>query len=135
MGLWTRHRLPWVTSYEELPGFEHLYLEDSWVLRVNDTPGELRFDMEAVLTEDHPQWHPPKPGEQYAYKRVALVFAKPRRVQWAERMHGPPAVDASGEVDYGNIDVFTWDGTRFELQGDWGKVSVDGDPPLVIDVD
>jgi len=104
-------------GYEHLPGLEHLYLEDSWVLGFHDKPGEFRFDVEAVLTESHPEWHPPKPGEHYTYKRLSLVFHHPRTVQWVDRMTGPPAVDASGEVDYGNIDLFTCREGLFELQG------------------
>jgi hypothetical protein len=119
-------------GYEQLSGFEHLYLEDSWVLAVGERANELRFDLEAVLTEDHPDWHPPKPDEVYAYKRLAVVFLKPREVTWVKRMTGPPAVDASGEVDYGNIDVFMWDGDLFDLQGDWGHVRVVSDPPVVV---
>ena len=122
-----------MTGYEELPGFEHLYLEDSWVLGVHESGDELRFDIEVVLTENHPDWLPPKLGELYAYKRVALVFRKPREVTWLERMTGPPAVDASGEIDYGHIDVFRWAGSTFDLQGEWGRVRVHGDPPVVID--
>lgn len=119
-------------GYEHLPGLAHLYLEDSWVLGVFEEPDELRFDVEAVLTEQHPDWHPPKPGEQYAYRRLALTFRRPRDVVWLERMTGRPAVDATGEEDYGNIDVFTWEGSRFDLQGDWGHVVVNGDPPVVV---
>jgi hypothetical protein len=119
-------------GYEQLPGFEHLYLEDSWVLGVEESPDELRFDVEAVMTEDHPEWHPRRPNEQYAYKRLAVVFHKPRHVTWVARMTWAPAVDASGEVDYGNIDVFTWEGSLFDLQGDWGHVLVEGDPPVVL---
>lgn len=121
-----------MNAYEQLTGLAHLYLEDSWVLGVFEAPDELRFDVEAVLTEQHPDWQPSKAGEQYTYKRLALIFSRPREVIWLERMSGPPAVDATGEMDYGNIDVFTWDGSRFELEGDWGRVRVEGDPPLVV---
>ena len=119
-------------TYAELPGFEHLYLEDSWVLAVEHRPAELRFDIEAVLMESHPEWAPPKRDEQYSYCRAAIVFRNPRAVKWVQRMEGPPAVDASGEVDYGNIDVFEWDGSSFELQGDWGHVRIEGDAPVVV---
>jgi hypothetical protein len=111
-------------GYDQLPGFEHLYLEDSWVLGVHESDDELRFDVEAVLTESHPDWHPPKDREVYAYKRLALVFARPRQVTWLRRMSGPPAVDASGEVDYGNIDLFEWENDTYELEGEWGRVRV-----------
>jgi len=122
-----------VTRYEQLPGLEHVYLEDSWVLGVFETADELRFVVEAVLTEQHPEWHTPKPSEQYAYKRIALVFRRPREVVWVERMSGLPAMDASDELDYGNIDAFTWDGLVFDLSGDWGHVRVKGVTPVVVD--
>lgn len=111
----------------------HVYLEDSWVLGVFETADELRFVVEAVLTEQHPEWHTPKPSEQYAYKLIALVFRRPREVVWVERMSGLPAMDASGELDYGNIDAFTWDGLVFDLSGDWGHVRVKGVTPVVVD--
>jgi len=120
-------------GYEELPGLEHLYLEDSWVLAVEEAEHELRFVVEAVLTEQHPQWHPPKPDEQYCYRRVALVFARPRSVEWLGRMDGQPAVDASDEVDFGNIDVSRWEGSVFELEGDWGQVRVEGPRPVIVE--
>jgi hypothetical protein len=122
-----------MAGYEDLAGFEHLYLEDSWVLAVHESEHELRFDLEAVLTEEHPEWHPPKAGEVYAYKRLAVAFREPREVTWLERATGPPSVDASGEADYGNIDVFTWEGNSFDLHGDWGHVRVEGNPPVIVD--
>ena len=115
-----------------MPGLKHLYLEDSWVLGIEESPDELRFDLEAVLTEDHPRWSTPKPDEQYAYLPIALVFRRPRTIEF-ERSRCPPAVDATGEIDYGHIDSFQWEGCRFELEGDWGSVRIEGDPPAVIE--
>jgi hypothetical protein len=128
-------RLPYpanVSTYDELPGLEHLYLEDSFVLGVHDDADTLRFDIEAVLTEQHPRYSPPKPDEQYSYLPVALVFAAPRAVKWVERPM-KPTVDATGEIDYGNIDSFTWEDDRYELSGEWGHVVIDGEPPAVIE--
>jgi hypothetical protein len=122
-----------VASYETLPGLEHLYLEDSWVLGVNESATSLSFDLDAVITEQHPGWHPPKPGEQYAYRRVALTFPALRSVEWLRR-GGRPATDASGETDWGNIDSFmVGDGGVYELEGDWGHVRVASDQPEVHD--
>lgn len=119
-------------GYEELTGFENLNLEDSWVLGVDDAPDALRFDLEAVLTEQHPAWARPKPGEVHCYRRVELVFRQPEAVEWVERMTGPPAVDASGEADLGHIDSFLWDAAFFELEGDWGHVRIQSDAPIVV---
>lgn len=53
-----------MAGYETIPGLEHIYLEDSWVLGVSETDSSLTFDLEAVLTEHHPDWQPPRAGEQ-----------------------------------------------------------------------
>ncbi|MEJ7892352.1 MAG: hypothetical protein WKF94_06900 [Solirubrobacteraceae bacterium] len=122
-----------MASYDTLPGLEHLYLEDSWVLGVHESATSLSFDLDAVLTEQHPRWHPPKPGEQYAYRRVALTFPAVRSLEWLSR-GGPPATDASGERDRGNIDSFVVrDDGVYELDGDWGHVRVASDAPAVDD--
>jgi hypothetical protein len=124
-----------VSAYpESVPVLQEIYLEDSYVLDVTESAGELRFDLDAVLTEAHPRWTHPKPGEQYCYLRLSLVFAGPRRVDWLRRTMRP-ARDASGEVDYGNIDSLTRDGKVYELTGDWGHVLVDSEPPTVVEAE
>jgi hypothetical protein len=120
-----------VKPYHDLPGFENVYLEDSWVLAVTDDTDELRLRLEIVLTEQHPRWAPPKPDEVYSYASASLVFMNPRHLEWTRRA-GPPASDASGGSDWGNIDSFTWDGSRYELEGDWGAVIVEGDRPQLV---
>ena len=70
---------------ESVPALKDIYLEDSYVLAVHESPDELRFDLDAVLTETHPRWTKPQPDEQYAYLRISLVFARPRRVEWARK--------------------------------------------------
>jgi hypothetical protein len=122
-----------VASYETLPGLERLYLEDSWVLGVYESATSLIFDLDAVLTEQHLDWHPPKPGEQYAYRRVALTFPAVRSIEWLSR-GSHPATDASGENDWGNIDSFAVvDDGVYELEGDWGHVRVASASPEVHD--
>ncbi len=116
---------------ESVPALTNIYLEDSFVLAIHESRDELRFDLEAVLTENRPQWKPPKPDEQYAYLRIGLVFEQPRRIEWIRKTMRP-STDATGELDYGNIDSLTWDGTVYELAGDWGQVRVESGPPTVV---
>lgn len=125
-------RLARMPGYETLAGLEHLYLEDSWGLGVYQSATALTFDLEAVITEEHPYWRPPKPGEQYTYRRIALLFPGVRSIQWLSR-GGPPATDASGEQDWGDIHSFIVDDGVYELEGDWGHVPVASDPPEVLD--
>ena len=107
-------------GYAQIAGLENVYLEDSWVLGVHESDGSLSFDLEAVLTEGHPQWNQPKPGEVYCYRRLALIFPSVRGVEWIERGMRP-ATDATGEQDWGHIDTFVGDGAA-TVVGDWGNV-------------
>ena len=100
-----------------------VYLEDSWVLEVTATQYTLRFVVEAVLTAEHAEYHPAKPGEQHCYQRAILALSSRHPISF-ERSTAAPARDAGDELDYGNIDTFTCvdcDGTAaWEFTGAWG---------------
>lgn len=106
------------------------YLQDSWVLDVVVRPTEVVFDLDLVLRPSHPAYTQPRPGEQYCYRRATLRFPGLREITW-QLGTGPPATDADGEVDYGNIDTLRTDGEVYELDGDWGAMSLLSDPPVV----
>ena len=112
---------PYDQAFEALRG---LYLEDSWVLGVEAHDSGITFDLDAVLTEEHPLYRVPRPDEQYCYRRGTL------RIDGAVSFRAsdaPPARDASGELDYGNIDAFTAiGGDRWRVQGEWGIAEVTG---------
>lgn len=115
--------------YHHLPGLEYLYLEDSYVLRIRWADGTLIFWLEAVLTEGHPDYVPPRRGEQYCYQRCLLTFHQPDVVQW-EELDTLAAKDAAGELDLGNINMFQDLDGRYLLAGGWGMVLVMGPPPV-----
>jgi hypothetical protein len=121
-----------VRGYEAIPGFENLYLEDSWVLGVYESDTALSFDVEAVLTEQHPQRKPRRRDEQHSYRRVSLTFPNLSRIEWLDRGLRP-AVDATGELDRGHIDTLIYTDGTYELAGDWGHVRFASDPPVVRD--
>lgn len=102
-----------------------IYLEDSWVLDVASTEHGVEFRLDVVLTPDHHRYQRPAPGEQYCYMQARLTVASTKRLV-LHRSDAPPATDASGERDLGNIDLFTpvdWDGaTAWEMSGDWGDL-------------
>lgn len=112
-----------VTAYWDLPNLSEIYLEDSWVLDVVAEPAVLRFKMELVLREGHPSYHPPKPGEQYCYLPGRLIFRQATSLSW----EGPsvrPAVDATGEKEYGSVDEFRVEAGGYRLIGDFGDIHV-----------
>jgi hypothetical protein len=110
-----------LTSYTSLPTLSAVYLEDSYVLDIVEEPTQLRFRLEAVLTEDHPAHHPPRPGEQYCYATGWLTIPSITRSEWEHRST-QRFTDASGEEDLGNIDFLTREADHWHIGGDWGAV-------------
>ena len=102
-----------------------VYLEDSWVLALRQVDGQLTFDLDAVLTESHPRYQVPKPGEQYDYLRAELVVTGEDVL--LELSGAQPARDATGQTDIGHIDAWHTDAAGWStLEGDWGSACVLG---------
>ena len=79
----------------------------------------VAFQLDAVLLEEHPGYAGPRPGEQHDYRRATLVIEGPGLE--VELSGLPPAQDASGATDLGNIDSWMVDeGGWSVLSGDWG---------------
>ncbi|MQA82827.1 MAG: hypothetical protein GEV10_30975 [Streptosporangiales bacterium] len=111
-------------------GFANVHLTDSWVLDVTVRPGEVVFDLDLVVLPSHPSYDEPLPGEQYCYRSAALRFPDLAEVTWTMGT-GPPAIDADGEIDYGNIDTLRSDGDVYELSGDWGAMRIVAGAPVI----
>ena len=118
-------------NYQELPGFENVLLEDSYVLRIVEEPARLVFELELVLLPGHPRYEPPAPGEAHCYRAAELEFAGIEEASWGKRRFRP-FTDARGDVDLGNIDALleTAPG-RYHLEGDWGAVDVRSGAPVL----
>jgi hypothetical protein len=112
--------------YSELPGLDGYFFEDSWVLDIAVTDRTAVVLVEAVLTPEHPNFGPPRPGEQHRYERIELRFTDADAVRF-EASFAPPAVGATGETDLGNIDMFgVGEEGAFLLEGAWGVLELDG---------
>ncbi len=109
-------------AFDALAG---VYLEDSWVLEVTVQDEGCTFELDAVLTPEHPRYRDPRPGEQYCYERARLTLTSGSAVEF-QPDPGPPATDATGEQDWGNIDTFVpvdWEGrAAWALGGGWGTL-------------
>jgi len=111
--------------------FSKVYLEDSYVLEVKENTNAIEFLMEFVLTEKHPDYAPPKPNEQYCYKKGEIIFSNIKHINWIEQSFNP-IEDADGEIDYGNIDSFVFEDGKYHLEGEWGEVLIESDTPKII---
>ncbi|GAA5151963.1 hypothetical protein [Amycolatopsis dongchuanensis] len=110
-------------NYPEFPDLTDVYLEDSYVLGISETPGTVVFSLDLVLTPGHPRYQAPPPDEQYCYAKAELVFAEVTGVRWPRRSD-LTFTDAAGEVDLGNIDTMVYRNDHYELTGDWGEVHI-----------
>ena len=117
--------------YWDISGLEAVYLEDSYVLGLHVTPDAVSFELDVVLRRGHPLYEAPKPGDRYCMQRGTLVFRRPREVR-LERSDATPATDASGQLDYGNIDGFEIVAERtYYLFGEWGSLQISSELPVL----
>jgi len=113
-----------MSEYFEWDGFSNVYLEDSFVLQISESRTEFIFDIEIVLTEEHPLFEQPKADERYCYHNGKLLFSGISAVNW-KRKSAVSSYDANGEVDYGNIDVLRKVGEElYQVSGDWGDLEI-----------
>lgn len=119
-------------NYWQLPGFENIYLEDSYVLSINANTISIQILLEAVLTENHPLYTPALSGEQYCYRQMTVYFPHPQTYDLVLNNIRPIA-DPDGSVDYGNIDDFFMEDDKYYLRGEWGELTIVSDPPRLVD--
>ena len=108
-------------DYTHLPGLDGVYLEDSYVLAIEESAGRVTFRLDAVLTPEHPAYRDPPAGQHHWYATGDLVFPEATSVHWVRRST-LRYTDASGDTDLGNVDVCRVDGDVLVVQGDWGEV-------------
>jgi hypothetical protein len=121
-------------SYQEWPGFEDIYLEDSFVETIEFKRGTLAFRMDMVLCESHPSYIPPAADEQHCYNTCYIIFPNIINIEWKE-MRIVPSRDPDGSIDFGSIDrLVAVADDQFEMEGDWGVITVNSDRPDIISV-
>ena len=118
------------TSYEELSGFEDVYLEDSYLLGIDEEAQSLVLTVELVLRETHELYQPPKVDEQYCYRRARIVFDDVRELRWVKKRLQPvPGPDEP--PDFGNIDWLFIEDNHYEIGGEWGAIELDSASPRI----
>jgi hypothetical protein len=75
-------------SYEALNGLAEIVLEESYVLGVAGQPGELTFEVDFALTQEHSAYAPPPPSETECFRRDTLHFVGVERLL-SEGQGGP----------------------------------------------
>lgn len=114
-------------DYWKFSGFEYIYLEDSYVLKIETGP-MVEIIVEAVLRDSHPLYEAPKPGEQYCYRTGKIIFPLVRNFHWVKK-NMVPTIDPDGSADYGNIDEFYLLDGAYRILGQWGELNIESEPP------
>jgi hypothetical protein len=91
------------SPYFELPGFESIFLEESFVVAIQDSAEAFAMDLEVVLTPAHRCYVAPGPEEEHCDRVATLAFRGPQEVNWRSRFD-QKFFDASNSSDRGNID-------------------------------
>ena len=105
------------TAYEgAFAGLAGVYLEDSWVLEVTVQDQGCPFDLDAVLTPEHPRYRDPRPGEQYCYERARLTLTSGSAVEF-QPSASPPATDATGSMTGATSTRSSWSIRRAVRRG------------------
>ncbi len=115
-------------NYYEFAGFEQIYLEDSYILDLKITPLILLIYMEIVLTENHFLYRKPLPNEHYCCRKAQITFSNVESVVWTEKIKGSYR-DATGEIDFGNIDTFVLTNGIYKITGDLGNLEIISEMP------
>ncbi|WP_294043196.1 hypothetical protein [Thiolapillus sp.] len=120
-----------MSKYYDWDSFKNIYLEDSFVLGIEESDNQMSFIVEMVLTENHPMYSSRHKDEQYCYKKGKIIFQDVKSVKWLNK-NTRPFTDADDSEDYGNIDFFQLSSDGYHLSGDWGEVIIKSSPPELV---
>lgn len=113
-------------SYTADSRFHGLWLEESFHLEIRQTGDTISLGFEFYLTEDHPLWSEPKPDEWGCYKKGWLIFSSVTSFA-LNPTNNRPSSDATGEMDFGNVDTFKIAGNNYMIMTDWGTIDLVAD--------
>lgn len=116
-------------EYWKIPGFEDIYLADSYTLAIETKP-DLELVVDTVLKRSHPLYTDPLPSQWACFRKMRIKFPHTRELKWLRKTM-QPTTDINGEVDYGNIYDFYLENAHYRLEADWGEVEFISDPPTI----
>lgn len=112
-----------MNEYWTISELKYIDLSESYVLDVTTHPALVEFRMEYFLLPEHAEYLTPGPDEYFHPRKGWLRFQQVSELEWKQQ-GAPPARDASGSYDYGNIDSLLWSGSEYRLEGSWGQMRI-----------
>jgi hypothetical protein len=116
-----------------ISSFDGLDLTESFILSWTAENGDALFEVDFALVKGHPNYRQAGQDEWARFRRGTLRFPNVRSIAGLPPMtEVRPAVDATGELDYGHFDSFVEVASgQFEVAGDFGIFRVECDQPTV----
>lgn len=102
-----------------------ILFNESYVLAIHIAPYSVYMKMDFRLTEDHPLYEKPLEPDGGNFMLGEIVVSGFRTVEW-EATGAPPAIEASGGLDFGCLDQIDEISGGWLLGGDWGQLRVLG---------
>jgi len=119
-------------NLKESADFNHVDLQDSFILGWQYSAKQLVFDVEFSLWPNHPDYVLPKPGEYTCYRAGQLIFRNVQSITGLRPMAAAVStIDPNGSKDYGAFDSVGWNenGTAWVI-GDFGQIKMYSAPPV-----
>ena len=114
-----------MTTWRELPTFQGIDLEDSWIRgwHYDRENQRLVFDVELSLWPGHPAYEAPRPKEWTCYKHGQVVFSEVDSLEGlADQESILPTIDSDGTADFDSFDGLQMIDGVYEVAGAFGKV-------------
>jgi len=109
-----------------------VYLEDSYVLGIAVSGRQLRLGVLFALTDDHPAYAAPIPGEQHCYREGEIRWDQVQIVSSRGRSSFFIAADPDGTFDLGSV-CYTRNEGVHHVETDWFDVQFTaGDMEVVL---
>ncbi|MET3528144.1 hypothetical protein [Phenylobacterium koreense] len=109
-----------------LSTLENIYLEDSYFLGMLAVGSDLKLRGLFALTGDHPDYAPPKPGEQHCYREGDIVISGLKVTKWQAGAHPTILVGPDTELDFGSIGIGAND-DGYWVETEWFEMSFQAD--------
>ncbi len=121
-------------SWKELPLFDGIHLEDSWILSWSKTEEGLAFQVEFSLWPNSPFYETPKANQWTCYKIGKIVFPNLISVDGLKDMEKvKPNIGPDGEKDYGSFDSFCLaSDNTYSVTWEQEEILIKSAPPTVV---
>jgi hypothetical protein len=108
-----------------LPEFDGAYLEDSYFMGIVCEGLDLHLEVLFALTLDHPEYAPPKKGEQHCYRRGRLVLGRPSVLTLKPARGLSILSDPDGTLDLGSIELYRTASGAIVIMTEWFELTAE----------